>query len=202
MKQPIKTILPSAQAICRLLHPHAEVVVHDIALNQIVAIFNPYSQRKVGDSSLMAEKELMETLEDCVGPYEKTNWNGRKLKTVSSLIRDVKGQPVGMLCINLDISALDDAQTLISAFINCDHFEPQPEPLFKEDWQSKINEYIHHYLKSKHLSLDALKREDKKSLIQHLNEVGAFEVKRAANYIAMILKISRATVYNYLGEQP
>jgi predicted transcriptional regulator YheO len=68
MKKAIKQFLPIAEAIQRLLHPYAEAVVHDIKLNQIVAIYHPFSKRRVGDSSLFTKEEEMARLEDCVGP--------------------------------------------------------------------------------------------------------------------------------------
>lgn len=200
MNKSIKAFLPTAEAIQRLLHPHAEVVVHDIKKNQIVAIYHPFSKRRAGDSSLFTKEEEMATLEDCVGPYEKINWNGGKLKSVSSVIRDENNQAVGMLCINLDISMLDKLNKLISGFINCDHLIPQPTPLFKDDWQERINNYVHSYLSEHHLTLETLGRQEKRNLIEHLYNVGAFIGKNSARYIAQIIKISRATVYNYLSK--
>ena len=200
MKRVIKAFLPTAEAIQRLLHPHAEVVVHDIKQNKIVAIYHPFSKRKVGDSSLFTPEEEMATLENCVGPYEKINWDGRKLKSVSSVIRDETNQAVGMLCINLDVSAFEKFNKLISDFIGKDQLTPQPTPLFKDDWQERINNYIHHYLSEHHLTLETLSRGDKKNLIEHLQNIGAFTGKNSAKYIAQIIKVSRATVYNYLSE--
>jgi predicted transcriptional regulator YheO len=198
MKKAIQLFLPTAQAIERLLHPHAEVVVHDIKLNQIVAIFHPFSKRRVGDSSLLT-KEEMAMLEDSVGPYEKTNWDGRKLKSVSSVIRDEKNNVVGMLCINLDISQLEKLNDLMTSFIDVESFSPQPTPLFKDDWQEKINRYVHAYLIENHLTLESLNRSEKQKLINHLNTVGAFSAKNAALYIAQVIGVSRATIYNYLA---
>lgn len=199
MKKAIKSFLPTAEAIQRLLHPHAEVVVHDMKLNQIVAIFHPFSKRRIGDSSLFTKEEEMARLEDCVGPYEKINWDGRKLKSVSSVIRDENNKTVGMLCINLDVSKLEKFNDLIASFINSEKFSPQPEPLFQDDWQERINKYIHAYLIEHHLTMESLNRSEKKELIEHLYKVGAFSAKNAALYIAKIIGVSRATIYNYLA---
>src|ERR1700677_4483769 len=103
MQKTIKRFLPTAEAIQRLLDPYAEVVIHDIKRNKIAAIFHPFSKRRVGNPSLLTPEE-MSGLEDCIGPYEKLNWNGNKLKSISSVIRDETDQIVGLLCINLDIS--------------------------------------------------------------------------------------------------
>lgn len=200
MIKAIKVILPTAEAIQRLLHPHAEVVIHDIRKNQIAAIYHPFSKRRVGDSSLLTQEE-MSMLEDCMGPYEKINWDGKKLKSVSSIIRDDKGEAVGMLCINLNISSLEKINGLISEFINHEKFTSQPIPLFKDDWQEKINKYIHTYLNEHHLTLESLNRTEKKELIEHLYKTGAFTAKNSALYIAQVIGVSRATIYNYLSDK-
>ncbi|HEV2613573.1 MAG TPA: PAS domain-containing protein [Gammaproteobacteria bacterium] len=199
MKRAIKAFLPTAEAIQRLLHPHAEVVVHDIKQNKIVAIYHPFSKRRVGDSSLFTKEEEMATLEDCVGPYEKINWDGKKLKSVSSIIRDENNHAVGMLCINLDLSLFEKFSQLISAFTQYGQINTQPAPLFKDDWKERINHYIHSYLSKHHLALETLSRPEKQKLIEHLHHIGAFTGKNSASYIAQIINISRATVYNYLG---
>lgn len=197
MMKAIKNILPTAEAITRLFHPYAEVVVHDIKKNKIVAIYNSFSKRRVGDNSLLTAEE-MDALSDCIGPYEKLNWDGKKLKSVSSIIRDEKGIAVAMLCINLDISQFEKFNDLLTNFIGQQQFTTPPEPLFKDDWQERINHYIHHYLRARHLILKSLTRQEKQQLIEHLNEVGAFAAKNAALYIAQIIGVSRATIYNYL----
>ncbi|MBS0351607.1 MAG: PAS domain-containing protein [Proteobacteria bacterium] len=197
MNQVIKRFLPTAEAIQRLLHPYAEVVVHDIKRNQIAAIFHPFSKRRVGDPSLLTPED-MNVLEDCIGPYEKLNWNGNKLKSMSSVIRDETNQAVGLLCINLDISRLINLSQELITFIQGNQLIAQPQPLFKDDWQEKINQYVHTYLSERHLNLESLDRNEKKFLIEHLNKIGAFTGKNAAAYVAQILGISRATVYNYL----
>lgn len=199
MKKSIKAFLPVAEAIEKLLHPHAEVVVHDIKQNKIVAVYHPLSKRRVGDPSLFSEEEHMATLENMIGPYEKINWDGRKLKSVSSIIRDENNRAVGMLCINLDISKLEKLNDFIVEFISNKTLVPQPAPLFQDDWKEKINRYVHTYLNAHHLTLELLNRTEKKELIEHLYQVGAFTAKNAATYIAQIIGVSRATIYNYLS---
>lgn len=199
MKKTIKAFLPTAEAIQRLLHPYAEVVVHDIKQNKIVAIFHPISKRRAGDSSQFSQEEESGIANNCIGPYEKINWDGRKLKSVSSVIRDENDKAVGMLCINLDISKLDQFQDLIKAFINSEKFSAKLTPLFKDDWQERINTYIHTYLNRHHQTLELLNRHEKKQLIDHLYQSGAFTGKNAALYIAQIIGVSRATIYNYLS---
>lgn len=197
MKKTLQNILPIAEAIQRLLHPYAEVVVHDMEKNKIVALYHPFSKRRPGDSSFLSTEE-MNSLGECTGPYEKLNWDGRKLRSVSSIIRDENAQTVGLLCINLDISALDKFQRILSDFMKGIELVSQPIPFFKDDWQERLNQYIHHYLAENYLSLTNLKRGEKKKLIEHLHGIGAFTGKNSAHYVAQVLGISRASVYNYM----
>ena len=48
---------PVAEAIARLFHPYAEVAVHDLASDRIVALWNPFSGRKPGDPAQQLDKE-------------------------------------------------------------------------------------------------------------------------------------------------
>ncbi len=192
--------VPVAKAIADLLHPHAEVVIHDIKRNKIAALFNNFSKRKVGGDSLLEEGLDFDKRADVLGPYEKINWNGNRLKSISAVIRDSAGKIIGLLCINLDISKLEDWQRILNNFINGANFTAQPKSLFKDDWQEKINNYVHTYLRQQQLSLDNLTAETREEIIKILYKEGAFNGKNAANYVAQVLGISRATVYKSIAK--
>ena len=185
------------ESIQRLFYPYVEVVLHDTKLNKIAAIFNPYSQREVGDDSLLTKEELSFKV-DTIGPYAKRNWDGRKLKSVTTVLRNDNDEVVGLLCINFDISKFIGMTEHLESFVEILTDEAHSEPLFKDDWQEKINKYVHHYLADRQLTLDTLRRDKKKQLVEHLYHQGAFSVKNAAQYIATVIGVSRATIYNYL----
>lgn len=42
-------LTPIGEALARLLSPHAEVVLHDPAADEVAAIWNPLSGREPGD---------------------------------------------------------------------------------------------------------------------------------------------------------
>lgn len=190
--------IPVAKAIEALLHPYAEIVLHDLATQKIAAIFNNYSRRNAGEDSLL-EKELhAKKLPDYFEPYEKTNWNGKKIKSTTATIRDAKGKPVGLFCINLDISKLEELQLMLSTFMGGGQ-QLLPKELFSDDWKEKINLFVHGYLKKQGKTLATMTKEDKRLLVLKLFEEGAFRAKHAAAYVGNVLDISRATVYKYLS---
>lgn len=185
---------PVAEAISLLLFPHAEVVIHNLKTGKIFAIFNNVSKRKVGDDSLIDD---FETDKDVIPVYFKVNWDGRKMKCVTAILRE-KGVPVGLLCVNLDISKWEEMHAFILEQIM--PAAEKPSFLFKSDWRENINAYVSNYLKEHALRLESLDKGEKKKLILTLQKEGAFESKNAAAYIADVLQISRATVYNYLKD--
>lgn len=194
----LKDYFSVAQAITALLYPHAEVVIHDLETGQIAAIYNPFSKRKVGDESLIEELPDYASLPDIFPIYTKVNWDGKKLKSSTTTLRDKNKTPIGLLCINLDVSKWEEFRHLLDQWSNIQSHQNQPEVLFKDDWREKINLYVSDYLSKEGLTLKMLSKEKKRDLIQTLHREGAFKAKNAANYVADVLDLSRATVYNYL----
>lgn len=195
MPSELELYKPVAEAISLLLSPHVEVVVHDFKTKCIAAIFNNFSKRKVGDESLLDERATQEVF----APYFKINWDGRKVKAVSAVLKNRAGDPIGLLCITLDISKWEQMHHFILELIESK--VEKPDFLFKNDWREKINVYVSTSLKERGLCLRSLDRAEKQKLILELWKEGAFETKNAASYVADVLQISRATVYNYLKEK-
>ena len=83
--------LGTCEAIVALFHPFAEVAVHDIRRDRIVALWNPISERSVGDASLL--DELPDYTEDArvIGPYPKVLADGRAITSVSVVLHNAKG---------------------------------------------------------------------------------------------------------------
>jgi len=201
MKLSLKNSQPFAEAIARLLHPLAEVVIHDLETDQIQAIYNPLSRRKIGDSSYLDRVDF-DVSENIIGPYAKTNWDGRPMKSISIIIRNQSGEPDGFLCINVDTSAFESAQNLLQSFLGNDVvIEEEAQRLFKDDLYERINLYVQSCCREKQVSIEALSKDEKQEIVNALVADGAFEGRNAASYIGRVLGVSRSTVYNYLKNE-
>lgn len=190
--------LAIAEAISLLLQPHGEVVIHDLSNGCIAALFNNFSKRKVGDESLLEEVMDLKKIPDVFPPYVKTHFDGRRIKSVTATLRDNRGRPIGLLCINLDVSKWDQMQRLLIDWVQPLVAAEKPDLLFKDDWKEKINVYVSDYLQRHSVSFKGLTREQKADLVRALFADGAFQAKHAASYVADVLDLSRATIYNYL----
>ncbi len=186
-------------AIAAIFFPYAEVVVHDLGTQSVVYIANNISKRMLGDASALDNIEF-DSDENVLGPFEKLNWDGRAVRSVSIVVRDDEQQAIGVICLNLNIAVFEQARAALDLFVKGAKIVPQPDKLFKDDWQERINTYLHHWLQQNQLGLSTLSREHKRQLVHVLYEQGAFNGKSAANYVANVLDMGRATVFKHLKE--
>ncbi|NMY49923.1 PAS domain-containing protein [Pseudomonas sp. WS 5011] len=189
-----------ADAIATLFFPHAEVVLHDLRTQKVDYIANNISKRVIGDDAALEDMLSGDVDERTIGPYEKLNWDGQKIRSVSSVLRDATGTPIAVLCINLNISLFETAKQALDLFLSSSKLVPQPDALFRDDWQERINTFLHSWLRQRQLGLNLLTREHKRELVEALHAEGAFKGKSAANYVANVLSMGRATVYKHLKE--
>ena len=194
----LKGVEPACAAIAALLHPHAEVVVHELATDTIVAIWNPFSGRAVGDPSLLQELPAHWGERPVQGPYPKVELDGRTLSAVSAIVPDAAGTPRGLLCVNLDRTPFDDVARLLGAL-----FAPtsaQPPELFERDWREQIASGVADYCAELALPRERLTRAQRLELLRRLEQAGLFATRNAADHTATALGVSRATVYSMLKE--
>ncbi|MEU8226003.1 PAS domain-containing protein [Kribbella sp. NPDC048915] len=192
-------LAPIGAALARLLSPHAEVVLHDPATDQVVAIWNPLSGRAPGDPSLLGElDELSESGPDVYGPYPKTLADGRRLSSVSAVVRDEDGQPAYVFCVNVDRTAFDEASRLLAAFAA--PVTAQPRALFEHDWTETLNEVVAGYVRERGVTVDRLTRADRLAVLGRLDAAGVLSARRSVPAVARALRISRSALYQLLGD--
>ena len=190
---------PVAQAVALLLAPYAEVVLHDPATDRILAVWNPLSARGPGDPSLLGElDDLAPSAADVFGPYEKLLSDGRRLSSVSAVLRNTDGEPSAVLCINLDRSPIEQAAAVLSAFAA--PTSPRPEPLFEHDWTDRVQLTVGSYIRANGRPVERLTKDDRLEILRELDADGVLAVRRSVPVIATALKVSRSSVYALLAE--
>jgi predicted transcriptional regulator YheO len=194
----LTTIAPTCAAIAALLSPYGEVVVHELATDRIVAIWNGFSGRKVGDPALLDELPDPLPAGGVYGPYEKVLVDGRRISSVSAIVADAHGVACGLLCVNLDRSPLDNLTELLSAFAA--PVQSRPPELFNRAWNEQIALAVDFECRERGLRRDTLTRADRKAVVASVEAQGLFETRNAAEHAARALRTSRATVYALLKE--
>lgn len=186
-----------ADGIAALFAPYVEVVVHDLATEAIAYIANPQSKRAPGDPSQLDDVHFVAG-QRLIGPYEKTNWDGRRMKCMSIVLRD-REEPIGLLCINVDVSSFDQIRRALDGFLGAPAQDDNVRALFVHDWHERINRFVTEWCNDNRVTIATIDRGQRRQLIVGLQGIGAFEARRAPAYVARILGVSRATVYNELA---
>jgi len=199
MNVQLKTFIPLCDSIGKLFYPNVEVVLHDLDSRKVAHIVNSFSKRVAGDSMISDPKDLSSVTSDIIGPYSKVNIDGTKLKTVSTIIRDTKQVPIGVICINFKAEVFEKMYESLKILLNIEE-ENQPQTLFSQDWKVHTHNTINKYLNENNLILENLKTKEKKELIIHLNSEGIFSIRNVIPYLCKALEISRAAIYKWLKE--
>jgi predicted transcriptional regulator YheO len=194
----ISGYIPICNAIVSLLKPLVEIVIHDLQTDKIIFIAGDLSKRNIGDPSLLDidMHDIEKKIEQII--YPKLNFDGRLVKSISVPLKENE-QIKALLCINCDVSVFSQMQSLSQIMLPNLEVE-KPNMLFKNDWQERLHLAVHNSLKEKNWSFESLVPRQKKILVHELFIAGAFAEKNAADYIAKILDMGRATLFKYLKE--
>ena len=210
LKQKDRAILDSfnavADTIAKAFGSHCEVVIHslsDVSLSVTKIVNGQVTGRKEGspltDFGIEILKKADSLENDTVGPYFIDLDDGRKLRCVTMLIRNEKARPVGMMCINIDLSVplVDFFKDLLqsggdSSQKIVEHFAITPREMISRTLE-KVIALVDNQRK--------LSSSDKnKMVVMELYKKGIFNVRGAIDLVAEETGISRYTVYNYIRE--
>ncbi|GAA4074465.1 helix-turn-helix transcriptional regulator [Actinomadura miaoliensis] len=191
-----------AVALGRMFPGLCEVVLHDLRdpANAIRVIENNLSGRQVGDS---ATELGLRRISDPGYPSVVQNYanrfpDGRPAKSTSIGIKNSSGRYIAALCLNLDISVLSPLTLTLSNLVATETgHRDEPLETLRDRNARELRRAVESLSAERAATPRALSREAKKEVVRKLREDGYFESRDAAQTIADLLGISRATVYNY-----
>lgn len=191
-----------AVALGRMFPGLCEVVLHDLRDPQhaIRAIENNLSGRKVGDSVTELGLARIEDPEypSVIQNYPNQFPDGRPAKSTSIGIKNTAGEYVAALCLNLDVSVLSPMTLALSNLVATDtEHRDQPLETLRDRNARELRQAVEALAAERAATPRSLSREDKKALVRQLHQDGYFDSRDAAQTIADLLGVSRATVYNY-----
>ncbi|AXK44192.1 helix-turn-helix transcriptional regulator [Brachybacterium saurashtrense] len=204
------TLAPVMEAIAAVGGAHCEVVLHDLSAgdldHSVRAILNGHvSGRSVGGPSTNLGVEVLRDQEkdhDAFG-YRGRTADGRELISSSVYFRDHDGQVIAALCINRDLSPLQDVMTALTALApeagGTGPAEP-PHELVAPDVTSVLEDMITEAIAATGKPPAAMTKADRIEVLRLLEDRGAFHIKRAAEKVSARLGVSRVTAYGYLDE--
>ena len=214
-----KSLEPYAKLVNFLsaaLGDNCEIAFHDLTSKdqEIVAISNnPISGREVGaklsNLSLHYLEEKQYLNHDFVMNYKTVGNDGKLMRAATYFIKEEgREMPVGMLCINVNISDLEYLTSTIKKILG---IKEEKDIEFKMDnpveiLSSPLDEMIDMYIKEclekmgfpSYFLAERLNVDEKIKVVKYLQEKGTFKVKGAIVLVAEKLAVSEPTVYRYL----
>lgn len=195
-----------AEGVAEVFGSSCEVVLHSLedTSSSVVKIVNGnVTGRKIGaplTDFLAAILRKADSLEkDVIGPYYNKLDNGRLLKSVSTLIRNSHGKPIGFMCINIDLSAplLDFLTGFLPVHGESSKSMSEHFPINIKDLISRTLEMA---IAGVNNRIEVPPSEKNKLITQELYKRGLFNVRGAIDLVAKEMGVSRYTVYNYIRE--
>jgi predicted transcriptional regulator YheO len=191
--------------------PSCEVVLHnldgtDVDLGHtIAAIENGHvTGREVGGPSTSIGLEVQK---DPLGDHDAFGYrgftsDGRELRCSSTYFRNREGRIIAALCINVDLSAVQQARFLLDALLPAQEAESPsaPDEYFGRDLVSVMDAMITDAIREVGKPVNQMSRDDKVGVLQRLDANGATQMRKSVETIAVRLGISRVTAYSYLDE--
>ena len=200
----------------KALGDNCEIALHDLTSKEqeIVAIANNHiSGREVGaklsNLSLHYLEEKQYLKHEYVMNYKTVGADGKLMRAATYFIKEGnKEMPVGMLCINVNISDLEYLTSTIKKILGV---KEEKDIEFKMDnpveiLSSPLDEMIDLYIKEclekmgfpSYFLAERLNVDEKIKVVKYLQEKGTFKVKGAIVLVAEKLAVSEPTVYRYL----
>jgi predicted transcriptional regulator YheO len=185
-----------------LLGHSTEVVLHDLRKtdHSIVAISNPQvTGRKIGDTLDNLGIHLFEShnFEDMAN-YETRTKTGKVLRSCSVFVRDNDGTAIGALCVNQDVSALLKLRDWIDQALETS--KAVEDVRLDHNVEDVLSQLIEDAIRSTGRSPNEFSREDKIAVISYLHARGAFLIRYSMEKVALLLGISKFSIYNYLND--
>jgi len=219
-----------------VLGPNAEIVLHDISdlSRSIIALVNgAVSGRKVGGPATDLVLKIVQNREyqqrEHVSNYLSRSGQGKLFRSSTYFIRDEKGDPVGMLCINIDDSVFNEARQLLERLTQTTGIlKGESEPasagadmagaravralLPHRGENSEVSERLSTSVDE--LTLEAVSeivarggidprrmtQDERRNVVRELDAAGVFLLKGAVAHTAATLQVSEPSVYRYLKQ--
>ncbi len=194
-----------AEAIVALFGKNCEECIHNLndLLKSLVHISGSVTGRSIGapatDLLVKALKKPADQIED-MHNYRTTSGDGRTLKSTTIFVRDSNDIPLYACCINLDTTDFFNASQVLSSFlVSEENGLSQGSP---ETFSHSTGETIEALFEQAVVEIGkqpaTMSTDQKTTLVELLEIHGAFQFKGAVEHIALLIGVSKYTIYNYL----
>lgn len=201
--------------LAEVMGKSVEVVLHDVtdAESSIVYIRNgELSGRKPGDGTTDAALRLIKTgtsdSQPFVANYAGKALEDKRFRCATYFLKDSQGKLIGLLCVNVLTSGIEDAIKMLGTFLcgsHCsDTLQVQHVPVMEEnllgDPEDTIRRITRGVLEGFDVPAERLSRAERLEVLRAVHQEGVFLMKGAVPIVAEELVVSVPTLYKDLKE--
>ncbi len=212
----------TADLIARAGGEKVETVLHDLAnpLHSVVYVVNgAVTDRKVGQGLRHLVTEMLAAQAHHADhlPIWWYRYRGKLIRCTTRLIRDARGELVGTLCVNEDVTdclaLYERLQEKLPGLKNVPVALPEGDGIFWDEERSRatpveavesqdsvremVTKLIREMAKEEHVSADS-SREERRRFVELLDAREVFLVKGSVEYAAELIGVSKVTIYSDL----
>ncbi|MCQ9165444.1 transcriptional regulator [Arthrobacter sp. STN4] len=211
VKEILLAFRPVMHAMAAAVGPGCEVVLHDLSAPEpdlshtIAAIENGHvTGREIGGPSTSLGVGVIhnQAADHNAFGYRGITSDGRQLRCSSVYFRNSAGRIIAALCMNVDVSAIQQARALLDGLLphESTSTQEQPEEYFGRDLVSVMDVMIAEAIGEIGKPVDQMSRDDRIAVLTKLDQQGVLQMRKGIERIAARLDISRVTAYSYLDE--
>lgn len=185
----------------------SEVVVHDVndPEHSLIAICNDVSGRAVGDPMTDLARQIQEkgsyTNEEYLANYSGKSKNGEFLSSTYYIKNE--GRLIGLLCINKDMTVVQDAAAALHALLERFNLTAPQQSEYVENLDNPMASMMHtriaEIIAQCGVPPARMSLQEKVRVVHRMNEEGVMMMKGAVAEIASQLSVSVPTIYRYLN---
>jgi predicted transcriptional regulator YheO len=207
----LKALDPLIEGLAQHFGEHFEVVLHtmeDLSRSVIKIENGSVTGRAIGAPMTGYGVEILTraktSTDNVYESYSTTTNDGRLLRSLSVVIRNDEGKPIGVVCFNFDLSA-PLADYLQASFMQtAPSTNPQSQPHSPETFPSTASDLVRESLAraifETRSQLDLTSTKKNRWIVARLCTMGVFDIRGTALLVAHEMGVSVYTVYNYLRE--
>ncbi|MHB1652051.1 MAG: helix-turn-helix transcriptional regulator [Desulfitobacteriaceae bacterium] len=194
-----------ARGVAETYGRNCEVVVHDLRdlEHSLIFVAGNVTNRNPGmpitDLVVKALHREGREAQDMIG-YKTVAKDGRVLKSSTLFIRDENGEIFASLCLNYDVTGILDFSANLLDFAQIRGSHDDKQETFASTVQETIESLVNQAINALGKQPATMSTDDKVRLVGILEEKGAFLIKGAVDYVAIVLGVSKFTIYNYLNK--
>lgn len=191
-----------ASGFVSIVGQHCEIVVYDFAdlEHAVVSVAGNLTDRQPG--APVPDLDFIRTslTNDSPDEFNYTTREDQQFLSSTIWVRDPEGEIIGALGINMDYEHILQMKSIVDSLTAV--FQEKSDLLisntFARDLDELLRNTVQQFLQQEAVhSIDDLTLQEKQNLIEIVEQRGLFKVRGAAQKLADMLNVSRASIYNY-----